>query len=89
MSIIQVKEVLKRMAAMTILKISGVLAIGSFAGVEPLVNAAMAAGIGILEVMEELSKAYMRDGHLSDEEINAAFAKQAGVEEPVEEDNVG
>lgn len=78
------------MAAMTVLKVSGVLAIGSFAGVEPLVNAAMAAGIGILEVLEELSKAYMKDGHLSDEEINAAFAAQAGVaEEPAGDEQVG
>lgn len=82
MSIIQIKEILKRMTAMTILKVSGVLAIGSVAGVEPLKNAAIAAGVGILEVLEELSKAYMKDGHLSDEEINAAFAAQAGIEEP-------
>ncbi len=77
------------MAAMTVLKVSGVLAIGSVAGVEPLKNAAIAAGVGILEVLEELSKAYMKDGHLSEEEINAAFAQQAGTEEPMEEENRG
>lgn len=81
MTIFQVKEILKRMAAMTILKVSGVLAIGSFAGVEPLKNAAIAAGVGILEVLEELSKAYMNDGELSADEINAAFQKQAGSED--------
>ncbi len=78
MTLFQVKQILKRMAAMTILKVSGVLAIGSVAGVEPLKNAAIAAGVGILEVLEELSKAYMKDGELSDDEINAAFAEQAG-----------
>lgn len=81
MTLFQVKQILKRMAAMTILKVSGVLAIGSVAGVEPLKNAAIAAGVGILEVLEELSKAYMKDGELSDDEINAAFAEQAGESE--------
>lgn len=77
------------MAAMTVLKVSGVLAIGSVAGVEPLKNAAIAAGVGILEVLEELSKAYMNDGYLSDEEINAAFATQAGTQEPAGDEQVG
>lgn len=81
MTIFQVKEILKRMAAMTILKVSSVLAIGSFAGVEPLKNAAIAAGVGILEVLEELSKAYMRDGDISTDDINAAFQKHADKED--------
>ena len=89
MSIIQVKEILKRIAAMVVLKVSGVLAIGSVAGVEPIKNAAIAAGVGILEVLEELSKSYMNDGYISDDEINAAFAKSAGTEEPVEEETIG
>lgn len=79
---------------MVIVKVSGVLAIGSVAGVEPVKNAAIAAGVGVLEVLEELSKSYMNDGYISDAEINAAFAKQvesAPVEPTVEPevDNVG
>lgn len=61
---------------MVVLKVSGVLAMGSVAGVEPVKNAMIAAGVGVLEVLEELSKAYVNDGHLSDDEIDAAFAKQ-------------
>lgn len=90
MSLIQVKEILKRIAAMVVLKVSGVLAMGSLAGVEPVKNAIIAAGVGVLEVLEELSKAYINDGYISDDEINAAFAAQAGTEEPVaEEDSLG
>lgn len=74
---------------MVVLKVSGVLAMGSLAGVEPVKNAMIAAGVGILEVLEELSKAYINDGHLSDDEINAAFAANAGTPEPVEEENIG
>ena len=90
MSLIQVKEILKRIAAMVVLKVSGVLAMGSLAGVEPVKNAIIAAGVGVLEVLEELSKAYINDGYISDDEINAAFAAQAGTAEPVaEEDSLG
>lgn len=88
MSIVQVKEILKRITAMVILKVSGVLAMGSLAGVEPVKNAFIAAGVGILEVLEELSKAYMADGHLSDDEINSAFAKHAGEVEPAGDEEV-
>ena len=90
MSMLQVKEILKRIAAMVVLKVSGVLAMGSLAGVEPVKNAIIAAGVGVLEVLEELSKAYINDGHISDEEINSAFAAQAGAqEEVVEEESIG
>lgn len=91
MSIIQVREILKRIAATVVLKVSGVLAIGSFAGVEPLKNAAIAAGVGVLEVLEGLAKSYVNDGYLSEDEINAAFAAHAASApvEPVEDDNVG
>lgn len=88
MSLIQVKEILKRIAAMVVLKVSGVLAMGSLAGVEPVKNAMIAAGVGILEVLEELSKAYINDGHLSDDEINAAFAKHSGELEPAGDEEV-
>jgi hypothetical protein len=84
---------------MVILKVSGVLAMGSLAGVEPVKNALIAAGVGVLEVLEELSKSYMNDGYISDAEINAAFAAQATVQEPsapavvaepvAEEENLG
>ena len=77
---LQVKEILKRIAAMVVLKVSGVLAIGSVAGVEPIKNAMIAAGVGVLEVLEELSKAYINDGKISDEEINAAFSAQTEKE---------
>lgn len=77
------------MAAMTILKVSGVLAMGSLAGIEPIKNAIIAAGVAVLEVLEQLSKAYMEDGYLSDDEINAAFAAQAGAKQSVEEEELG
>ena len=77
---LQVKEILKRIAAMVVVKVSGVLAMGSIVGVEPVKNAAIAAGVGVLEVLEELSKAYMKDGNLSSDDINSVFQAQADKE---------
>jgi hypothetical protein len=74
MTFYQFKEILKRIAATVVMKVSGMLAVGSFAGVEPIKNAAMAAGVGVLEVIEELAKAYKEDGVLTDDEINSAFS---------------
>ena len=76
MTFSQLKEILKRIAATVVMKVSGLLAIGSLADVEPIKNALMAAGIGVLEVIEELAKAYKEDGVLTDDEINSAFSAE-------------
>lgn len=77
MSIKQVKEILKRTAAMTIAKISAVFTLGSVAGVSLAQNLLMTVGMGVLEVAEDLSKSYLEDGNLSDADINKAFKKAA------------
>jgi hypothetical protein len=76
-SIKQVKEILKRTAAMTIAKISAVFTLGSVAGVSLAQNLLMTVGMGVLEVAEDLSKSYLEDGNLSDADINKAFKKAA------------
>lgn len=77
MSVKQVKEILKRTAAMTIAKISAVFALGSVAGVSLAQNLLMTVGMGILEVAEDLSNSYLEDGKLTDAEIDATFKKVA------------
>lgn len=71
------KSVAKRTIALVILKISGTLAAGSIFGIEIWAAAAMAAFVGIMEVAEDLSRAYVVDGDLTEEEINTAFATYA------------
>jgi hypothetical protein len=71
------KEVSKRTVALIILRVSGTLAGGSIAGVELWQSALVAAFVGIMEVAESLSRAYVVDGVLDDEEINVAFASSA------------
>lgn len=72
-----VKKILKRTIALVILKVSGVLAAGSIAGVELWQSAAVAAFVGVMEVAESLARAYVVDGKLDDEEIDIAFASSA------------
>jgi hypothetical protein len=74
------KKILKRTVALIILKVSGVLAAGSIAGVELWQSAAVAAFVGVMEVAESLSRAYVVDGVLDEDEINVAFASSAEAE---------
>lgn len=85
----QVQEILKRMVALTILKVTGILAGGAILGVEPVVSGAMAAIVAILQVSRDLAKAYVVDGELSDRDIDGAFKKiaETPVDEPAAQNN--
>lgn len=74
------KKIFKRTIALVILKVSGVLAAGSIAGVELWQSALVAAFVGVMEVAESLARAYVVDGVLDDSEINVAFASSAEAE---------
>ena len=71
------KSVATRTIALIILKVSGTLAAGSIFGIEIWAAAAMAAFVGIMEVAEDLSRAYVVDGNLTEDEINTAFSTYA------------
>lgn len=72
-----VKVIFKRTIALVILKVSGVLAAGSIAGVELWQSSLVAAFVGVMEVAESLARAYVVDGVLDQDEINIAFASSA------------
>ena len=74
------KEVSKRTVALIILRVSGTLAGGSIAGVELWQAALLAAFIGVMDVAESLSRAYVVDGDLTLDEINRSFASSAEAE---------
>ena len=52
-----------------------VLGAGAVVGVDLLSAVAMAGIIGVATVVERLARAFLDDGKLSMDEINAAFAK--------------
>lgn len=74
------KTVAKRTIALIILRVSGTLAGGSIAGVELWQAAMLAAFIGVMDVAESLSRSYVVDGDLNEDEINRAFASSAEAE---------
>jgi hypothetical protein len=68
-----VKRISKRALAYIILKVSGTLGGGFVFGVEVWQAAAMAAFIGLMEISEELSRAYVVDGEISAADENEIF----------------
>jgi hypothetical protein len=71
------KEILKRSIALVILKVSGTLAAGSLFGAGVWVSAGIAVFVGLMEVAENLSRAYIVDGELNSDEVNTAFSSYA------------
>ena len=67
------KAITKRTVAYIVLKVSGTLGGGFVMGVEIWQAAAMAAFIGLMEVMEEVSRAYVQDGEVSEADMNEIF----------------
>jgi hypothetical protein len=63
----------KRTVAYIILKISGTLGGGAVIGVEVWQAALLAGFIGFMEVAEEVSRAYVKDGDVSEEDMNDIF----------------
>lgn len=68
-----VKAISKRTVAYVVLKVSATLGGGFVVGVEVWQAAAVAAFVGIMEVAEEISRAYVSDGDVSDDDVNIIF----------------
>lgn len=74
MSVKKMKKILGRIFATFLASALGVVGAGTIAGVE-LWKAVMMAGIsGVAVVVEKLSRAYLADGDLSEDEMNAVFS---------------
>jgi hypothetical protein len=77
-----IKRISKRAFAYIILKVSGTLGGGFVFGIEVWQAAAMAAFIGLMDISEELSRAYVQDGEISAEDEDAIFGAMANDEDP-------
>ncbi len=78
------KRISKRALAYIILKVSGTLGGGFVFGIEVWQAAAMAAFIGLMEISEELSRAYVVDGDISAADENEIFGGLAADDEDPE-----
>jgi hypothetical protein len=75
MTISKVKDISWRMLAVFIATALGVIGTGALIGVE-VWQAALMAGIGgVATVLENLARAYLDDGKITNDEINGVFTK--------------
>jgi hypothetical protein len=75
MTLSKVKDITWRMLAVFIATALGVIGTGALIGVE-VWQAALMAGIGgIATVLENLARAYLDDGKITNDEINGVFTK--------------
>jgi hypothetical protein len=75
MTLSKIKDITWRMLAVFIATALGVIGTGALIGVE-VWQAALMAGIGgVATVLENLARAYLDDGKISNDEINGVFTK--------------
>ena len=75
MSTAKLKDIVGRMVAVFIATALGVIGTGALIGVE-VWQAGLMAGIGgVATVLEGLSRAYLKDGKITTDEINSVFSK--------------
>jgi hypothetical protein len=75
MTLSKIKDITWRMLAVFIATALGVIGTGALIGVE-VWQAALMAGIGgIATVLENLARAYLDDGKITNDEINGVFTK--------------
>jgi hypothetical protein len=77
----KVIKIAQLMLALVVLEFGGIVAISSFAGIEPLKAAAIAAGTAVLSVSAALALNFIKDGKLTDAEIQTAFTEIAKKKE--------
>jgi hypothetical protein len=75
MTLSKIKDITWRMLAVFIATALGVIGTGALIGVE-VWQAALMAGIGgVATVLENLARAYLDDGKITNDEINGVFTK--------------
>jgi hypothetical protein len=72
-----VKDVIFRSIALFMTMALPAIGAGAFAGVEPVQSALIAGALGVSKVLTDLAKAFLDDGQLTAEEVDAVF-KRAG-----------
>jgi hypothetical protein len=71
----KVKNIFTRMIAVVIATALGTIGAGSIIGFDTWKTAALAAIMAVAVVAEDLARSFLKDGKLTDAEINEAFGK--------------
>jgi hypothetical protein len=75
MSITIVKDVILRSIALFMTMALPAIGAGAFAGVEPVQSALIAGALGVSKVLTDLAKAFLDDGQLTADEVDAVFKR--------------
>lgn len=70
-------DIMRRIVALVVLKVSAVIGAGTVIGVELWQSATMAAVVALADIAQALSRAYLDDGRIDPAEVDAAFNKDA------------
>lgn len=70
----------KRILALFLVSALATIGAGAVIGIDVLQTAILAGVMGIANVIEDLSRGYLNDGKLSEEEINQAFVDNIPAE---------
>jgi hypothetical protein len=75
MSLKVMKDVALRSFALFLAMALPAIGVGAFAGVEPVNSALIAGGLAVSRVITDLAKAFLDDGKLTQEEVDAIFKR--------------
>jgi energy-converting hydrogenase Eha subunit H len=75
-----VKKIAKRILALFLVSALATIGAGAVIGIDVIQTAILAGVMGIANVIEDLSRGYLNDGKLTEEEINAAFVDNIPAE---------
>ena len=70
-----IKDVVFRSIALFLTMALPAIGAGAFAGVEPVNSALIAGALGVSKVLTDLAKAFLDDGKLTQEEVDAVFKR--------------
>ena len=75
MNLTIIKDVVLRSVALFLTMALPAIGAGAFAGVEPANAALIAGALGVSKVVTELAKAFLDDGQLTSDEVDAVFKR--------------
>jgi hypothetical protein len=75
------KDVILRSVALFLVTALPAIGAGSFIGVEPLNSAVIAGALAVSRIITDLAKAFLDDGKLTQDEVDAIFKKANKKEE--------
>ena len=70
-----IKDVILRSFALFLTMALPAIGAGAFAGIEPVKSAIIAGALGVSKVITDLAKAFLDDGKLTQEEVDAVFKR--------------